>query len=353
MTTRSQHGVLTSRTRFLRAARSLPVDRRPVWMMRQAGRSLPEYRRLRQRRSFRELCFHPELSAEATLQPIRRFGLDAAVHFSDILVVPEGLGQGFRFDDEKGIRLDFRIRGERDLALIDPARLDERLTPVYDAIRLLRGALGAETALVGFAGAPWTLANFMLEGGASRDGRPALAAYLENRRFVEALLSKIAAGIVRHGRAQVAAGADAIQLFESYAGFLPADLFEELSGRWLRRIIRALGEKVPVIVFARGAHDAWESLARTGASVVSVDAGVRLAEARRRLPRRIALQGNLDPVFLTTDPAITRRATRRMLAELPDGRGHIANLGHGVPPQARLDAIEAFVETVKQMMNDE
>jgi uroporphyrinogen decarboxylase len=317
-------------------------------MMRQAGRSLPEYRALRRRHTFHEMIATPELAVEVTLQPFRRFGVDGAVLFSDILVVLEGMGLGYRFEDGTGIRMERSIRTRRDIERLEPKRLTERVGYVYAALGILHRELDGRAALIGFAGSPWTLANFALEGHGSRDGRATIRLYFQDKRAVDELLSRLTEAVIAHCRAQARAGADVIQIFDSYAGLLPSSLYDQLSGRWIRRIVRRLAGRIPVIVFAHGQHGAWESVARTGADVAGIDAGVSLAEARRRLPRSIALQGNLDPSFLLASPRAARAETRRVLEELRGTHGHIFNLGHGVPADAALDAIEAVVETVRR-----
>jgi uroporphyrinogen decarboxylase len=335
-----------SRERFLDACAGRPVDRPPVWLMRQAGRALPEYRALKEKHTFLELVRTPELAAEVTLQPVRRFGFDAAILFSDILVIPEALGQPYHFREGGGIEMSFPIRREADFKRLHWSAVGDRLVYVFDALERLRSQLGASTALLGFAGSPWTLANFMIEGGSSDRYVLARTWLEENPRPFLDFLEKLAGAVAEYLQRQIAAGADAVQIFDSLASALDAAQYEEASARWIRAIIAALPAEVPVIVFSRGSH--WPRLCETGARVVSLDETVALAEARQTLPASVAIQGNLDPEVLTTTPEQVEAATRACLAAMSGRNGYIFNLGHGVPPGARIENIGQLVETVRQ-----
>ena len=337
----------THRERFLRACACEPVDRPPIWMMRQAGRSLPEYRELKRGRRFTELVRTPALAAEATLQPIRRFGYDAAIVFSDILVVSEALGQPYELLETGGVRVDFSLESEADIRRLDPRHVEERTAYTPEAIRLARRELGGERALLGFAGSPWTLASFMVEGGSSRDNARSRALARSEPALFQALLEKITEATIRYLQAQIAAGADAVQIFDSQGGTLAPERFWETSGRWMREIVRAIGGQVPVIVFARNVHHNWAEVARTEAGVLGIDWSIRLSDACRELPEGIAVQGNLDPALLLCPPETAAREANRLLDAMRGRDGHIFNLGHGVPPDARLDAIQAVAETVQ------
>lgn len=345
MTRRSE--ILCDRDRFLRAVACRRVDRPPIWFMRQAGRCLPEYRALKEKHSFLELAQTPELAAEVTLQPIRRFQFDAAIIFSDILVIPEALGQPYRFD-QKGIRMDFTIQSRSDVARLNSSGVEKRLAYVGEALRIVRRELGDRTALIGFGGSPWTLANYMLSGAGRGEPDEARRLIYTDHQLFDRLMSLVSEALVRYIKMQIRSGADVIQIFDSWGGALPAGLFDYASGRWMRRIIRALGSRVPVIVFSRGAHDSWDSLAGTGASVLGIDWGVRLATAAAAIPRTIALQGNLDPALLVAEPAEAKRHAKRILEEMRGRKGFIFNLGHGVPPEARLETMASVIETVKK-----
>ena len=333
----------TPRERFLRACRNESTDRPPIWMMRQAGRSLPEYRKLKAERSFTQLVRAPETAAEITLQPLRRFGFDAAIVFSDILVTAEALGAPYELLEPGGIRIDFDFA--RDLARLEPGGAADRLSYAAETARRVRKALGDERALIGFAGSPWTVAAFMLEGGSFREPLRALAALYAEPARCEALLEKLTLVTIEHLRAQIAAGADAIQLFDTLGGALPPGLYRRFSGQWMERIVRELPEKTPVIVFAKGVSIDRLEPERIGARVVGADRNVRLRALADRLPK-LAVQGNLDPALLLAPPEIAGNAAKRLLDEMRGRNGFIFNLAHGVPPDARLESIEAVAETV-------
>jgi len=324
-----------------------PVDRPPVWLMRQAGRALPEYRALKAKHSFLELVKTPELAAEVTLQPIRRFGFDAAIMFSDILVVAEALGQPFDFREGGGVQMQFPLRSARDIERLETAAVAERLQYLAAALRLVKAALGGRTALIGFAGSPWTLANFMLEGGSATPFAAAKALLLNDRRSFDRLAEKLARAVAACLRLQLEAGADAVQLFDTLGGLLPEEQFASASARWMQRIVAELGGRAPVIVFAKGVNHCWETLVDTGANVLGVDETARLAEVRARLPRHVGVQGNLAPALLTTTPGQVAAAARGLLEEMRGAAGFIFNLGHGVPPDAKLENIETLVSTVQ------
>jgi uroporphyrinogen decarboxylase len=339
---------LTNRQRFLNACLSRPVDHPPVWLMRQAGRVLPEYRALKEKFSFLELVQTPELAAEVTLQPIRRFDFDAAILFSDILVVPEALGQGYRFRDRGGIQMEFSLRSAADIDRLETTAIVDKLQYVSKALPLIKGALRGQTALLGFAGSPFTLANFMLEGGSATRHTKACELFIADPASFNLLCEKLTEAVTIFLEMQIDAGVDAIQIFDSHGGFAPPEDFEALSGRWIRRIIENLGNRVPVIVFSKGANSSWNELVATGADLLGVDWNVSLGELRKRLPRDVGIQGNLNPALLIhATPREIAVATKRLLKQMRGNNGYIFNLGHGVPPAARLDCIESLVTTVR------
>jgi uroporphyrinogen decarboxylase len=370
--TKSAERALTNRRRFLDACRCKAVDHPPVWLMRQAGRALPEYRKLKEKHSFLELVKTPELAAEVTLQPIRRFDFDAAILFSDILVVAEGLRQKYHFDENNGVQMDFALRSPADMARLDTAALVERLQYVPRALRLVKTALGDQTALIGFAGSPWTLATFMMEGGHAERYTRALTLFREDRKTYYALAEKLTAAVTAYLQMQIAAGVDALQIFDSHGGHLAPTEFQEASGRWMKEIVAALkgragspstprkisarsetapylsNNEVPIIVFSLGTHGNWNDLLATGADVLGVDWQFPLAQARRLLPGNIGLQGNLAPALLSdATPETVAAETSRLLEDMRGRKGYIFNLGHGVPPTARLENIAALVKTVR------
>jgi uroporphyrinogen decarboxylase len=338
----------TNRRRFLDACHCRRVDRPPVWLMRQAGRALPEYRKLKEKHPFLKLVHTPELAAEVTLQPVRRFDFDAAILFSDILVVAEGLGQGYQFREGGGIQMDFTLNTMTDLKGLDVSALSERLDYIPGALKLVKAKLGGKTGLIGFAGSPWTLANFMLEGGSARDFVRAKTLFYSDPEMFSLLMEKLTAAVTQLLRMQIRAGVDAVQIFDSLGGLLSEGAFAAASGRWIKQIITALDGAVPVIIFAKDVHGNWDALVDTGANVLGLDCNVRLADLRARLPDNVGVQGNLDPFLLLTRPEVVAAETKRILTEMRGKRGHIFNLGHGVPPDAKLESIAALVETVRK-----
>jgi uroporphyrinogen decarboxylase len=346
--TKSAAPALTNRQRFLAAARCQPVDRPPVWLMRQAGRALPEYRKLKEKYTFLQLVQTPELAAEVTLQPVRRFGFDAAILFSDILVIPEAMGQPYRFRETGGIEMDFKISSAADIEKLSVERVCEKLNYVAAALKILRKELGEQTALIGFSGSPWTLATFMMEGGSAEKFTKAKTLFDSDKKTFSMLMEKLTAAITAYLQMQIAAGVDALQIFDSHGGHLPPADFQEASGRWMKEIIANLRAKVPVTVFSLGTHGNWNDLAATGANVIGIDWQFSLAEARKILPENIGIQGNLNPALLAeATPEKVAAETNRLLVEMRGRNGNIFNLGHGVPPTAKLENIAALVETVK------
>ncbi len=338
---------LSGRERFLRACRGRAVGRPPVWLMRQAGRALPEYRALKQKHSFLELVQTPELAAEVTLQPIRRFGFDAAILFSDILVISEALGQPYRFRERGGIEMEFLLKTPADIDRLEVGAVAERLQYVARALALIKPDLGNRTALLGFAGSPWTLANFMIEGGGVKEYTKAKALFYSDSAQFHRLMQLLTDAVTRYLQLQIDAGVDAVQLFDSLGGVLSDGDFGPASAVWLKQIVSRLAGQVPVIVFARGVHGNWDELVDTGAAVLGVDWNVRLADVRARVPERVGLQGNLDPFLLTTTPEAVANGVRRILSEMRGQPGHIFNLGHGVPPGAKLENLEELVSAVR------
>jgi len=338
---------ITHRERFLKACTCQPTDRPPIWMMRQAGRSLPEYRALKDGYKFTELVQSPELAAEVTLQPIRRFGYDAAVIFSDILVISEAMGQPYELLEQGGVKVDFALNSKADVDKLDPSRVLDHIAYTPEAIRVVRKELGDERAIIGFAGSPWTLASFMVEGGSSRDNLRSRALLYSEPKLFHALLEKITDATIIYLKAQIEAGADVIQLFDSQGGTLAPNKFWEVSGRWMQQIIDAIGGAVPTIVFARNVHHNWNEVVQTGASALGIDWGIRLADVCQEIPAHVAVQGNLDPALLISSPEAAIAETQTILEEMRGRNGFIFNLGHGVPPDADINAIMAITKTVQ------
>ena len=339
---------LTSRERFNHAARCLPVDRPPNWLMRQAGRALPEYRKLKETYTFVQLCQNPELAVEVTLQPVRRFGFDAAILFSDILVIPEAMGQKYHFKETGGVQMDFAVTSKADIDKLSVEHVCERLNYVEQALKMLRAELGDKTALLGFTGSPWTLATFMMEGASVPKYSRALQLFREDKKTFFGLLEKLTAAVTAYLKMQIATGVDAVQIFDSHGGHLAATEFQEASGRWTDQIIANLGGKVPVINFSLGTHDNWPDLIASGANVLGIDWQTSIADARKIIPVNIAMQGNLSPVHIAeSTPDVVATETKKILEAMRGRPGHIFNLGHGLTPGAKLENIAALVETVK------
>jgi uroporphyrinogen decarboxylase len=343
----STPGAFSNRKRFLDACHCRPLNYPPLWLMRQAGRALPEYRELKEVHTFLELVQTPELAAEVTLQPIRRFDFDAAILFSDILAIAEGLGQPYQFQERGGIQMEYLVNTAEDIDRLDVGAVTDRLQYTSKALRLIKSALGEDTALIGFAGSPWTLANFMIEGGGVKEYTRAKSMLYAEPRLFSRLLDKITRAVIAFLNLQIDAGADAVQIFDSLGGILSDGNFFEGSAIWTRQIVEAVKGRVPVIVFSRGVHGNWQDLVDTGANVIGVDWNTRIADVSSRFPAQVGVQGNLDPFLLTTTPEIVAVETRRILLEMRGRPGHIFNLGHGVPPAARLECIESLVATVR------
>lgn len=338
---------LTSRQRFQYVFKGMPVDRPPLWLMRQAGRYLPEYRQLRQKHGFLELVQTPELAAEVTLQPLRRFELDAAILFSDILVIPEALGQGYHFADKGGIAMNWTLQGAADLERLAPAKaVEERLDYVPQALKLLRPEL-PDTALLGFGGSPWTLATYMVEGGSSKHFYKIKQLYFSEPQVFEALIERLTQALMVYFELQIQAGVDALQIFDSWGALCPESHYWEASLKWIERIVAAVGGRVPVLLYAKGmGHLAQEQL-RCGVSGLSLDWTVSMADLRKRLPANVVVQGNLDPTLLCTTPEIVTREASSLMDSLKGHAGVILNLGHGMLPQAKIECVQALSQVVR------
>ncbi len=337
---------MTSRERFLAALNCQPLDRPPIWVMRQAGRYLPEYRALKEKHSFLELAQTPELALEVTLQPLRRFDLDAAILFSDILVIPEALGQGYHFRTQGGIGMDYRLDSKDQIDALDPTAIEEKLSYVSDALKLIDGELAGSKALLGFGGSPWTLATYMVEGGSSKNFERVKGLFYSDRLAFNALMEKLVAALIDYFRMQKSAGVDAIQIFDSWGGILAGEDYQEASLQWIQQIIDAVRDEVSIIIYAKGTSPHFARQAATRPKAISVDWTIPIEEAAQQIPADVAIQGNLDPVLLDTTPDIVRQGATRILDAMSNRPGHIFNLGHGIHPTARIENMETLVETV-------
>ena len=323
-----------------------PLQRPPIWIMRQAGRYLPEYRELKAKYDFLTLAQTPELACEVTLQPLKRFPLDAAILFSDILIIPEAMGQPYHFREAGGIGMDYTLESRAQIDQLTPQAVPEKLAYVDQALRLIKNEIGNEKMLLGFGGSPWTLATYMIEGGSSKNFSRAKALYYEKRADFEALMERLVDALVLLFQMQIKAGADAIQIFDSWGAACPGAHYEAMSLRWIRAIIDRLPEDFPIILFAKGMSSHLLSMVNTGARAFSFDAQVHLPRMRQKLPAEFAIQGNLEPTLLELPPAIVEVEARRFLNDMHHARGHILNLGHGITPQARVESMAALVQTV-------
>ena len=315
--------------------------------MRQAGRYLPEYRALKEQHGFLKMVKTPELAAEVTLQPIRRFGFDAAILFSDILVIPEAMGQPYDFRDGGGISMAYALESASQIGALETGHVRERLDYSAQALRLIRSYVGNDTALLGFAGSPWTLATYMVEGGSSDDFSRAKALYFEAPALFNQLMEKLSTAVADYLLLQIESGADAVQIFDSWGAACPGSHYYDMSLRWIARIIGRLPPDTPVIVFAKGMTQHRDALARTGAQVLGIDWAVDMPAYCEGLPGDIAVQGNIDPVLMNGSPDIVHRETHALLHAMDGRNGFIVNLGHGIHPGARIECVESLVETVR------
>jgi uroporphyrinogen decarboxylase len=344
-----------SNDRFLRALRRESVDCTPVWIMRQAGRYLPEYRATRARAgSFVNLCKTPQLACEVTLQPIARFPLDAAILFSDILTIPDAMGLGLSVEEGEGPRLARPVRSRADidkLGLPDP---ESDLRYVMDAVRLIRRELNGKVPLIGFAGSPWTLACYMIEGaGSSSFSRPKALAW-DDPTTMHTLLDIVARSVASYLAAQAAAGAQALMVFDTWGGLLAPGMFREFSLRYLSQIAQLLksdkvARDVPLILFSKGANSHLEALADAGCAALGLDWTIALGDARTRVGSRVALQGNLDPAVLYASPDAIRTEVKNALASFGPHPGHVFNLGHGITPEVNPENLAVLIQAVHEL----
>lgn len=341
--------------RFLRALRREPVDCTPVWIMRQAGRYLPEYRATRARAgSFLALAKTPELACEVTLQPLDRFELDAAILFSDILTVPDAMGLGLYFAEGEGPKFERPVRTAADVARLAVPDIGTTLRYVTDAVALIRRELDGRVPLIGFSGSPWTLACYMVEGGGSDSFSRIKAMMYDEPATLHRLLEVTTDAVIAYLAAQREAGAQALQVFDTWGGVLSPAMYREFSLRYLSRIAQALprgegAERTPLILFGKGNAPHLEALADTGAEALGVDWSVTLEDARRRTGGRVALQGNLDPAVLFASPERIRAEAEAVLRSYGPGPGHVFNLGHGITPDVKPDHLKALVDAVHEL----
>jgi uroporphyrinogen decarboxylase len=340
--------------RFLRAMMRESVDMTPVWMMRQAGRYLPEYRAARSKAGdFLSLCMNPELACEVTLQPLQRYPLDAAILFSDILTIPDAMGLGLYFEEGEGPRFHKPVRTEKDIAALTVIKPEQDLSYVIDAVRLIRRELNGSVPLIGFSGSPWTLATYMIEGGSSKDFRRAKTMLYDQPEVLHQLLSVLADSVAVYLNAQIAAGAQAVQIFDTWGGALSHAAYREFSLSYMTRIVSQLqrerdGRRVPVILFTKGGGQWLEAIADSGCDALGLDWTTDIGLARERVGSRVALQGNMDPAVLYSSPEAIRAEVRRIVDSFGAFPGHIFNLGHGITPEVSPDNARIFIEAVHE-----
>jgi uroporphyrinogen decarboxylase len=343
--------------RYLRALNREPVDVTPVWIMRQAGRYLPEYRAIRAKAgSFMNLCTNPELACEVTLQPLRRYPLDAAILFSDILTIPDAMGMGLYFTEGEGPRFRKTIVTDVDvdtLPVLDPL---QDLPYVMDAVRLIRRELNNEIPLIGFSGSPWTLATYMIEGGSSKDFARIKSMLYGNPVLLHRLLDKLTEAVLVYLEAQIDAGAQAVQIFDTWGGVLPKHAYEQFSLRYMGRVVDGINKRcnqnkrsVPVVVFTKGGGAWLEEIAGTGCQGVGLDWCADIGLAKKQVGSRVALQGNLDPCALFGSKEVIWAEVERIIREFGSGNGHIFNLGHGILPSIPPENVGYLIEAVHEI----
>lgn len=338
--------------RYLRALLKQPVDMTPVWMMRQAGRYLPEYREVRaQAGDFMSLCKNPELACEVTLQPLRRFELDAAILFSDILTIPDAMGLGLYFETGEGPRFKKPVTSKADveaLPLFDP---EQELGYVMDAVRTIRKNLQGAVPLIGFSGSPWTLATYMVEGGSSKAFTKIKKMAFAEPQTLHLLLDKLADSVTSYLNAQIAAGAQSVMIFDTWGGVLSPRDYELFSLQYMAKIVDGLtreadGRKVPVTLFTKNGGMWLEKIAATGCDAVGLDWTINIADAKVRVGDKVALQGNMDPSMLYAPPARIEEEVQTILAGFGQGSGHVFNLGHGIHPDVPPEHAKVFVDAI-------
>ena len=341
--------------RLLRAFRRQPVDMTPIWIMRQAGRYLPEYRATRQRAGdFMTLCKTPELACEVTLQPLQRFDLDAAILFSDILTIPDAMGLGLRVVENKGPQFARPIQSGNDVRSLNVPDVETSLRYVMDAVRLIKRELQGKVPLIGFAGSPWTIATYMIEGESSKNFSRAKGMLYGQPDMMHMLLDVLSRSVTDYLNGQIAAGVDVVMVFDTWGGILSRAAYREFSLEYMQRIVQGIrsdgrNESVPVILFTKGGGLWLEDIAGSGCDAIGVDWTVEIDAARRRTGGRVALQGNLDTAVLYSSPAAIRRQVAEILAAYGPADGHVFNLGHGIHPDIDPDKVAVLVDAVHEL----
>jgi len=341
--------------RLLRALLKQPVDRTPIWVMRQAGRYLPEYRATREQAGdFMSLCMNPDLACEVTLQPLRRFDLDAAILFSDILTIPDAMGLGLYFEEGEGPRFKNPVRTAKDIQNLPVPDPEGELKYVMDAVRTIRRELDGSVPLIGFSGSPWTLATYMIEGGSSKTFSKSKTMLFDQPALAHQLLDKIAQSVTSYLNAQVAAGAQALMIFDTWGGSLTPEMYQVFSLDYMQKIIDNLtresdGRQVPVVLFTKGGGQWLNRMADTGCDALGLDWTTNIADARAQVGDRVALQGNMDPNTLYASPERIREEAAKILKDFGQGEGHVFNLGHGITPDINPEHVKVLVDSVHEL----
>lgn len=336
--------------RLLKALANQPVDKTPIWVMRQAGRYLPEYLKVRKEAgSFLKLCKTPELACEVTLQPLRRFDLDAAIIFSDILTIPDAMGLGLYFSEGEGPKFENPLRSHAAIEKLIIPEPEESLSYVTDAIRLTKNELNNTVPLIGFSGSPWTLACYMIEGGSSKTFSIIKKMLYQEPKTLTLLLEKLSASIVKYLNAQISAGADVIMILDTWGGILSGQAYEEFSLHFMQLILDNLPPHIPTIMFTKNGGLWLQQQAKTGCTALGLDWTMNLHDARQQVGDQVCLQGNLDPNILTADEAVIRREVHNVLASYGAGSGHVFNLGHGILPHIPPEHVEILVDAVHEI----
>ncbi len=339
---------------FLKALLKQPVAYTPVWMMRQAGRYLPEYRQVREQAgSFLNLCTNPELACEVTLQPLRRFDFDAAILFSDILTIPDAMGLGLYFTEGEGPKFQHPLRTAADINKLPIPDPEQELGYVMDAVRLIRKNLAGSVPLIGFSGSPWTLATYMVEGGSSKSFHRVKGLMFEQPKLMHIMLDKLAQSVASYLNAQIAAGAQAIMLFDTWGGVLSTEDYQEFSLYYAKQVRSLLntnidGQRIPTILFSKGGGQWLEMMTEAGYDALGLDWQTDITNARARVGSQVALQGNLDPIALYAQPEVISEKVKTILQQYGHGSGHVFNLGHGILPDINPDHVKAMVDAVHQ-----
>jgi uroporphyrinogen decarboxylase len=341
--------------RFLRALLRQDVDVTPVWMMRQAGRYLPEYRAVREKAGdFMSLCQNPELACEVTLQPLRRYALDAAILFSDILTIPDAMGLGLYFAAGEGPKFRKPVQTPADVEAIDVVDTEKDLGYVLDAVRLIRRELNGSVPLIGFSGSPWTVATYMVEGGSSKEFARIKSMLMNTPEIMHQLLEKLAQSVIGYLNAQIDAGVQAVQIFDTWGGALSSHAYQEFSLSYMKKIVAGLireqdGRKIPVILFTKNGGHWLEAIAESGCDCIGLDWTLPINEARARVGDQVSLQGNMDPAVLYGKPDAIRKEVGLILEQFGNGNGHVFNLGHGIHQHVNPEHVTAFVDAVHEL----